>query len=112
MNVNIRLIIPNTVTVRGDELRADVSVGPYLAKVADIAGGFTAWRGTGGQIDPQGALIVEPVTIVECSCEPISDTNDPHPAQSFRRLAQDIAIDLRQDCVYLAIDGVVEYIKP
>jgi hypothetical protein len=107
--MNIRLIIPN----------CNRNVSPLVAyrkRIADIAGGFTAWQATGGWIGGNG-LCVELVTVFDCSVAVYygqsrrTCLNVPKPIQLFRQLAADIARDLNQDCVYLSIDGVVEYVK-
>jgi hypothetical protein len=104
--MNVRLIITEC-----DDIH------PYLSRIADIAGGFTSWQGVGGWKDSHGQLEVEPVTIVECIIDDCGDRigNMQLGADiiraDFRLLAQTIAKDLNQDCVYLAIDGVVEYVK-
>jgi hypothetical protein len=124
--MNIRLIIPNTFTEPGEDAQTGKPctlktcfrpLDKYGSRIADIAGGFTSWVGIGGWKDSQGALIVEPVTIVECSIDECGDRigNMQLGADiiraDFRLLARDIAKDLHQDCVYLSIDGVVEYVK-
>jgi hypothetical protein len=95
--MNIRIIIPNC-------NRNTSPLVAYGSRIADIAGGFTSWQGIGGWKDSQGALIIEPVTIVEAS------HGNRGEIGQWRLLAADIARDLNQDCVYLAIDGKVEYI--
>jgi hypothetical protein len=102
--MNIRLIIP--LWQGGADLPCDclpINPQPYLSAIADITGGFTSWHGTGGWIDASGSLVVEPITIVECSIADCTDTFGK--ANCFRSLAQRIAQDLGQVCVYLAIDG-------
>jgi hypothetical protein len=102
-------------------------VATYGRKIAEIAGGFTATQATGGWIDGSNLLVVEPVTVFDCyidkpRCEGYykggcGDTFSEHPCKgceidAFWNLAWDIAHELRQDCVYLEIDGEVEFIKP
>ena len=101
--MNVRLIIPYDSI--GDCLRL------YDKAIADIAGGFTSWQGTGGWKDYNGNLIVEPITVVDCHYEN-SGKVDIVIVECFRNLAKRIAQDLRQECVYLAIDGKAEYIRP
>lgn len=87
-------------------------VNVYGKQIASIAGGFTATQATGGWIDDQGNLIVEPVTVFDCSIS--EDCYLPGPlgkANDFRNLAKKIAQELNQDCVYLSIDGAVEPVK-
>ena len=96
--MKIRLIVPNGPN-------ASHPVGRYGPRIADIAGGFTATQATGGWKDNDGQLIVEPVTVFDCSC-PTGIGDD------WRDIARDIAKDLSQTCVYLEIDGVVEYVTP
>ena len=103
--MKIRLIVPNC-------NRNTSPIVAYGLAIANIAGGFTAAQATGGWKDDQGNLIVEPVTVFDCSIEPDSNCF-PGPlgiADKFRDLAKTIARDLNQTCVYLEIDGVVEYI--
>lgn len=117
--MKIRLIVPN-VQVPGCEdacpgkscqdcKHAD-PVQFYGHAIADIAGGFTASQATGGWKDDTGILIVEPVTVFDCAISGELIGNTQWSAIQFRMLAKRIAKDLRQDCVYLEIDGVVEYI--
>ena len=98
--MKIRLIVPN----------CNRNTSPIVASglaIANIAGGFTATQATGGWVDNQGQLIVEPVTVFDCddAREDIGACYD-----SWRDLAKTIARDLNQTCVYLEIDGVVEYV--
>jgi hypothetical protein len=99
--MKVRLIVPN----------CNRTVSPIVAygkAIADIAGGFTATTATGGWIDGSGALIVEPVTVFDCISDPL--TIQDH-INAFRGLAQRIARELKQDCVYLEIDGIVSFVK-
>jgi hypothetical protein len=121
--MNVRLIVPNVLCrsikrPQGDNYHAGDRIAPeveYGPRIADIAGGFTATQATGGWKDiGDGELIVEPVTVFDCTREP-DPTCYPGPlgiADMFRTLAVQIARDLSQTCVYLEIDGVVEYIRP
>lgn len=103
--MNIRLIIPQQ-----NKAKVYVNVARYLPRIANIAGGFTSWEGQGGWKDSQGQLIVEPITIVEASLNDSAELNSFNVG-TFRLLAQCIARDLGQDCVYLSVDGVVEYVS-
>ena len=94
--MKIRLIIPHDHPNRNIE-----PIAVYGPRIADIAGGFTAWQATGGWKDAKGHLIVEPVTVIDA----YDYTNASAPL--FRALAQTIAKDLSQECVYLEIDGIV-----
>ena len=106
--MNVRLIIPN----------CNHHTSPLVAygrSIAYIAGGFTSIQATGGWIDTSGSLVVEPVTVFDCSIP--SKTAWTSQADyiasaihAFRTLAKRVAIELSQDCVYLAIDGKVEFI--
>ena len=95
--MKIRLIVPNC-------NRNTSPIVAYGLAIANIAGGFTAAQATGGWKDDQGNLIVEPVTVFDCD-----DAREDIGA--WRDLAKTIARDLNQTCVYLEIDGVVEYVK-
>ena len=113
--MNVRLIVPNC-------NRNTSPLVAYGKAIAEIAGGFTATQGTGGWIDGQGALIVEPVVVFDCSFrgwdETLMDDGERQGSidlnngtrQEFRDLAKRIARDLRQDSVYLLVDGVVELV--
>ena len=105
--MKIRLIVPNipTFDVLHDRVQA------YGREIAEIAGGFTATQATGGWIDGNGTLVVEPVTVFDCNVEPVNGSHYNRLA-GFYRLAEKIAAELRQDCVYLEIDGEVEFVKP
>jgi hypothetical protein len=87
----------------------------YGPTIADIAGGFTASQGTGGWKDNTGKLVVEPVTVFDCYMD-ADDTawngRYDNLSDQFKRLAKRIAKELQQDCVYLEIDGRVEFVKP
>jgi hypothetical protein len=98
--MQVRLIVPNC-------NRSTSPVVAYGPRIANIAGGFTAVQGTGGWIDKNGVLVVEPVTVFDCDI-PRSDGSGRAPA--LRNLAEMIKADLRQDCVYLRIDDIVKYI--
>ena len=107
--MNIRLIVPN----------ANRNVSPIVAygrTIAEVAGGFTATQSTGGWIDDHGTLLVEPVTVFDCYCDDAragiqyAQTANRVDAGAFRTLAAQIARELNQDCVYLEIDGKVEFI--
>jgi hypothetical protein len=104
--MKIRLIIPNSY-VSGAHAMVIDPVYQYGPRIADIAGGFTAWQAVGGWKDDKGLLIVEPVTVIDCDM-----TIAPGHVGAWRDLARTIAKDLHQTCVYLEIDGIVEYVKP
>jgi hypothetical protein len=120
--MNIRLIIPNQYDNGSNGYHHADPIGLYGKRIADIAGGFTSWTGIGGWKDSQGVLESEPVTIVEASVPKLPNNgplsrrmeqeNVNARTECFRQLAADIAKDLNQDCVYLSIDGEVEYVKP
>lgn len=101
----IRLIVPTVNCGLGKPLDAIREYGPTIA---DIAGGFTATQAIGGWKDESGRLIMEPVTVFDCA---IAEPNTNH-VLAFRDLAKRIAQELTQDCVYLAFDGEVEFVKP
>ena len=116
--MKIRLIIPHDHPNRNIE-----PIAVYGPRIADIAGGFTAWRATGGWKDAKGDLIVEPVTVIDTGKSWLGVPDDGAHASAyanaydnlrneFRALAATIAKDLSQECVYLEIDGIVEYVKP
>ena len=98
--MNIRLIVPNC-------NRSNSPCVAYGPSIARIAGGFTATQGTGGWIDGDGSLIVEPVTVFDCYHD---NTEWDRIRRSFDLLARQIARDLNQTSVYLGINGEVEFI--
>jgi hypothetical protein len=122
--MNVRLIVPNC-------NRNTMPVVAYGPAIARIAGGFTASQATGGWIDDSYKLIVEPVTVFDCDCPAdlpfgyfcpglefdcadytkIHCAKCGHRAARFRLLAQRICEELNQSCVYLEVDGKVEYVK-
>jgi hypothetical protein len=108
--MKIRLIVP--VKYRGnDGTNPIVTIDPvarYGREIAEIAGGFTATQATGGWIDGSNLLVVEPVTVFDCYTAPM---DNPAFEETFRTLARRIARELRQECVYLEIDGEVEFVK-
>ena len=115
--MNVRLIIPETYRSKDSFYDCNDTLATYLPKylkqVANIAGGYTAYRGTGGWIDGKGLLVEEPVTIVNCYID--DNCYLPGPlgkAEDFRYLAQTIAQELSQECVFLSIDGKAEFIRP
>jgi hypothetical protein len=112
VTMNVRLIIPNRFLFQNiNDCVHETDVHHYLKKVANIAGGYTCYRGHGGWIDSKGVLVEEPVTIVNCS--PEDGHYNPGPvAALFRQLARTIALDLSQECVFLSIDGKAEFIRP
>lgn len=95
--MKVKLIVPNC-------NRETSPVVAYGVAIADIAGGFTATQAIGGWKDRKDDLIVEPVTVFECYVDMDVD-------QRFAILAKRIAKELHQDCVYLEIDGIVEFIR-
>jgi hypothetical protein len=100
--MNIRLIVPN----------CNRSVSPTVAyglEIARIAGGFTSYAATGGWIDGQDVLVVEPVTVFDIAFE---EADVDFPRDTFHALARRIAADLHQDGVYLSIDDQVDLVKP
>jgi hypothetical protein len=97
--MKIRLIVPNC-------NRNTSPIVAYGMAIADIAGGFTASQATGGWIDGKGKLIVEPVTVFDCFVVP-----DGVVCGKFYDLAKRIATELHQDCVYLEIDGMAQFVK-
>lgn len=98
--MKIRLIVPNC-------NRNTSPVVAYGKAIANIAGGFTATQATGGWVDGTGALVVEPVTVFDCH----HADEAYHDYTAWRDLAKRICAELRQDCVYLEVDGVVELVK-
>lgn len=100
--MKIRLIVPHANS-------NESPVQAYGRTIASIAGGFTAFDATGGWIK-RGALIVEPVTVFDCVVKEIVSGSLGVISRRFHALAGTIATNRRQDCVYLEIDGVVEYI--
>jgi hypothetical protein len=115
--MKIRLIVPQTGGGRSID-----AIAAYGLSIARISGGFTAHNATGRWIDnrlvdsdgfedslgePANKLIVEPVTVFDCSCTVARGIEG-----AFRDLAKRIGAELKQDCVYLEVDGVVELVKP
>lgn len=98
--MKIRLIVPNC-------NRGTSPLVAYGRTIAEIAGGFTASQATGGWKDDRGDLIVEPVTVFDCNVEP-----DGEVCTKFYNLAKRIAHELHQTCVFLEIDGIVQYVRP
>lgn len=105
--MKIRLIVPNEYHEHGTH---DTNMVPYQSAIADIAGGFTASQAIGGWKDDKGTLIVEAVTVFDVQCEKPAK-GEPRAIGDFIRLARRIAQELSQECVYLEIDGIVDYIK-
>jgi len=97
--MKIRLIVPNNNHVS--------PVQAYGKAIADITGGFTATQATGGWKNDYNVLIVEPVIVFDCAVEGYQNRGIEI---LFRALAKTIAQDRKQTCVYLEIDGVVEYV--
>lgn len=118
--MNVRLIVPNH-HGRCDRnckvFPCPEPIATYGKAIADIAGGFTATQGIGGWIGPgapgePNKLVVEPVTVFDCFIDDSCYLPGPlGKAEDFRNLAKQIASDLHQDCVYLSIDGKVEYVR-
>ena len=96
----IRLIVPNTVS-------ENHTVLVYGPEIASLAGGFTATQASGGWLSGKHFLVVESVTVFDCYAIP-----DGNICVKFYSLAQRIARELAQDCIYLSIDGNVEFVKP
>ena len=117
--MNIRLIVPcnwqSPSVPSGEQTKYSRTfpdnVEYWGRTIAGITGGFTATQGTGGWIDGHGQLIVEPVTVFDCydPAETVPELVRAH-ADDWRLLAAQIARELNQDCVYLEIDGKVEFI--
>jgi hypothetical protein len=104
--MKIRLIVPNY-------NRNTSPIVAYGSLIADIAGGFTATQAVGGWKDDQGQLIVEPVTVFDIAAMDRPHATFPTLVESdMHNLAKQIARELFQTCVYLEIDGVVEYVTP
>jgi hypothetical protein len=104
--MNVRLIVPS------EAIPCQCSpTRQYGKAIADLAGGFTATQGMGGWKDNNGFLVVEPVTVFDCYYDN-SFKVDCVIVDCFRDLARRIAGELKQDCVYLSIDGNAEFIKP
>jgi hypothetical protein len=106
--MKIRLIVPN-VEWEGSPYLSPVN--RYGRDIASIAGGFTTTQAMGGWIDGNGILVVEPVTVFDCHVLRRSPNGAVIWGQKFRELARRIARELRQNCVYLEIDGEVEFVK-
>ena len=107
LTMKIRLIVPNC--NRG--VSPLVAYGPGIAR---IAGGFTASQATGGWIDDNRQLIVEPVTVFDCNVD-VDVTGLPRGnwidvQAQFTVLAKRIAVELNQTCVFLEVDDIVRYV--
>ena len=104
--MKIRLIIPNYGNTENGG-RDWSPIKDYGREIASIAGGFTATQATGGWIDGSNLLVAEPVTVFDCymtsDCPAVTRTD-------WELLARKIARELRQECVYLEIDGEVEFV--
>ena len=110
--MNVRLIIPDPVD-EGTTHFPVKTVNGYLRTIADIAGGYTSYRGQGGWIDSKGLLVEEPITIVDCFvADSLTINGNNHVVRAFWELARTIAQELSQECVFLSIDGKAEFIKP
>jgi hypothetical protein len=103
--MKIRLIVPNCD-------RETSPIVAYGARIARIAGGFTAIQATGGWGSPDETLIVEPVTVFDCFVADDASYSSDKGKGSLLSLAANIAEELHQICVYLEIDGVVTLVKP
>ena len=101
--MKIRLIVP----CEPFYYCGQTAIDHYGPAIASIAGGFTATQGTGGWNNADGVLVVEPVTVFDCYVVP-----DGEVCGRFLQLAQKIAKELKQDCVYLEIDSIVQLVKP
>ena len=118
--MNVRLIIPETYRNKDSFYDCNDTIATYLPRylktIANIAGGYTSYRGTGGWIDSKGELVEEPVTIVDVSTQSHTDWGLSPTAitqvSTFRKLARTIAAELSQECVFLSIDGKAEFIRP
>jgi hypothetical protein len=108
--MNVRLIVPSQAADVKGTYHVD-TITWYGRAIAGIAGGFTATQATGGWIDGKGDLVVEPVTVFDCDLQPVNGSHYVCIA-AFYRLAERIAAELHQDCVYLSIDGKVEFVEP
>jgi hypothetical protein len=102
--MQIRLIVPHNTTVP--------PIVAYGKAIASIAGGFTATHATGGWIDDNGTLIVEPVVVFDCDVLlSVHEWCQQKMGGQWKALAARICAERRQDCVYLRIDGKVELVK-
>jgi hypothetical protein len=102
--MQIRLIVPHNTSVP--------PIVAYGKSIASIAGGFTAMHATGGWIDDNGTLIVEPVVVFDADIADDASYSSDHGIGAIRSLASRICKERRQECVYLRIDGKVELVKP
>jgi hypothetical protein len=105
--MHAKIIVP-------ENRRGQSAVVAYGNRIAGIAGGFTASPATGGWIDNDGVLIVEPVTVFDIY---IDTPDGPCPRvtrsiDALHALASLVARDRNQDCVYLEIDGKVTLDRP
>lgn len=94
--MNVRLIVPNCAGFLSP-------VVAYGKTIGDLAGGWTAIQAQGGWQSGK-ALIVEPVTVFDCHS---TQTASP----TWRALARRIAVERCQQCVYLEIDGEVDFVR-
>jgi len=104
--MKIKLIVPNSFT---DEIGRiwESPIESYGREIAGIAGGFTRYPAEGGWLDGNGKLIQELVTAFDVYA---NDIFSQQYTNHFRDLAKRIARELNQECVYLEIDGKVEFI--
>ena len=106
--MKIRLIVSNEPTKYGF---GQSPVELYGMAIADIAGGFTASQATGGWTDGDGELIVEPVTVFDCTVPNTSPFHKPSEWRAkvkydFVELATLIAGELLQVRVIHGNEGI------
>jgi len=86
----VRLIVPYQ-----DKEGNPADVDHFQAQAIKIAGGVTRYDAHGSWLDDNGALIKEPVAILDVACEPGSAEES-----ELHSLATEVLVRLKQDAVY------------
>ena len=101
--MHIRIIVP--------ACRYDVLNG-YLKRLAQMTGGYTSYKGIGGWVDDEGVLWSEPVYIVDAYWQTLAPSMTAKIQEGLLiSLCLTIAAELDQECVYLSIDGKVQFVR-
>jgi hypothetical protein len=109
LNRIVRLYIPSTVNDVVDCKKQKEWVAKALKTFARLFGGATAMQAEGAWVMEDDTLVVEPIVLVYSFTD---DAGLAEQRQVVERFAQQIAVDMAQECVSVEFDGELHFIQP
>ena len=109
LNHRVAIYIPSTVD--GNKPANPGHVDQWIEEskilLANLFGGFTAFKAHGGYYSATKGLIEESITVVQA----FTDVDSTDKFEKVKDLAKKIAISMRQEVVSVEIDGSLQFIS-